>query len=339
MTKKCLGCGCVLQFDEKNKEGFVEEKDYGISVLCRRCFRMKYYGEFYQFERKNDTFIDILKGINETDSLVIYLVDLFTLSSNIEKMNAYLNNKTVLVFTKRDLLPKSINNDKLLAAVKKLNTKGNIVDIQIISSMNNDGLDELYFKIKKYQTGNKVYVVGYTNAGKSTLINKMMKNYSSKDCEITASILPSTTLRAMNIQLDSTLTLVDTPGLVDETSVIHSIDTKTLKRITPKKEIKPKTFQIQPRKSIEIESIARIDYLDGNKNSFTTYFSNDLRIMQINITTHKKEFEMHQIHTFEVNGREDIIINGLGYIKIVEPGLINVYTPVGVCVTKREAII
>jgi len=339
MTKKCLGCGSVLQTENRELDGYVEEKDYDISNLCRRCFRMKYYGEFHFIERKNDEFIDILKGVSETKSLVLYLVDLFTLTNNIDNINKYLKNDTILVITKRDIMPKSINNDKVLQYIKNLNTSKNIKDIEIISSINNEGLDELYNKIKKYQTEKLVYVVGNTNAGKSTLINKMMKNYSTKESEITTSILPATTLGQMNIQLDKTLTLVDTPGLIDESSFSNYVDVKTLKRITPKKEIKPKTFQLKVGKSIEVENLMRLDYLGGNKNSFTTYFSNDLRVNQINISTHKKEFLEHEKYIFDVKGREDIVINGLGYIKIVDSGTVTVYVPKGVSVVKRDSLV
>jgi len=339
MTKKCLGCGSVLQTENRELDGYVEEKDYSISNLCRRCFRMKYYGEFHFIERKNDEFIDILKGVSETNSLVLYLVDLFTFTNNIDNINKYLKNDTILVITKRDIMPKSINNDKILQYIKKLNTSKNIKDIEIISSINNEGLDELYNKIKKYQTEKLVYVVGNTNAGKSTLINKMMKNYSTADSAITTSILPATTLGQMNIQLDKTLTLVDTPGLIDETNITNYVDIKTLKRIIPKKEIKPKTFQLKVGKTIEVEKLIRLDYLGGNKNSFTTYFSNDLRVNQINVSTHKKEFLEHEKYIFDINGREDIVINGLGYIKIVDPGTVTVYVPKGVSVVKRDSLV
>ena len=48
--------------------------------------------------------------------------------------------------------------------------------------------------IMKYKKSNNVYVIGYTNAGKSTLVNKFLKNYGSYNGEITVSNLPSTTL-------------------------------------------------------------------------------------------------------------------------------------------------
>ena len=339
MTKKCLGCGSTLQYIDENKEGYVDFKNYEKSTLCKRCFRLKNYGEINLKHEDNTKFIDILKNIDKTDSLVLYLVDLFTLNNNIENINKYLNNKTILVITKRDIMPKSINNLKLLDYIKKLNIKNNIVDIVITSSKNNEGLDELYNKIKKYQTNKNVYLVGNTNAGKSTLLNKLIKNYSINESNITESIMPSTTLNQLNVILDKNTILIDTPGLIDEENIINYVDSKLLKRIIPKKEVKPKTFQLNIGKSIEIENLMRLDYIKGNKNSFTTYFSNDLRVMQINISTHTLNFLNHKKYSFELKGREDIVINGLGYIKIVNEGIVDIFVPEGVSVIKRDSMV
>jgi len=339
MNKKCLGCGSMMQFTDKDKEGYVDEKDYNSSLICKRCFRMKYYGEYYPVNKKNDDFIDIVKSINNADDLVLFVVDLFTISHNINIIHKYLNNDIIMVITKRDIMPKSIKNEKLIKFVETLNEKYNIIDTVIVSSFNNEGLDELYKKIRQYQTSKKVYVVGSTNAGKSTLVNKLVKNYSTEVSDITASIMPSTTLNQINVKLNDDLTLIDTPGIVDETSIINYADSKLLKKITPKKEIKPITYQINKGKSIEIDNIARMDYNSGNKNSFTLFMSNGLKISQVNITTHIDKYEDLEKHTFDITGEQDIVINGLGYIKIINPGVVTVYAPKNVDVSLRSSMI
>jgi len=339
MNKKCLGCGSMMQFTDKDKEGYVDEKDYNSSLICKRCFRMKYYGEYYPVNKKNDDFIDIVKSINNADDLVLFVVDLFTISHNINIIHKYLNNDIIMVITKRDIMPKSIKNAKLIKFVETLNEKYNIIDTVIVSSFNNEGLDELYKKIRQYQTSKKVYVVGSTNAGKSTLVNKLVKNYSTEVSDITASIMPSTTLNQINVKLNDDLTLIDTPGIVDETSIINYADSKLLKKITPKKEIKPITYQINKGKSIEIDNIARMDYNSGNKNSFTLFMSNGLKISQVNITTHIDKYEDLEKHTFDITGEQDIVINGLGYIKIINPGVVTVYAPKNVDVSLRSSMI
>ena len=339
MIKKCIGCGAALQYDNENEVGYVDEKNYEKSTFCKRCFRLKNYGEIKLINNNNLEFIGILKGVDKTDSLVLYLVDLFTLNNNINSINQYLNNKVILVITKRDLMPKSVKNQKLIEYIKKLNAKNNIIDTVIISTKNNEGLDELYLKMQKHKTNKYIYLVGHTNAGKSTLVNKIVQNYSVNKSSITESIMPSTTLKQIFVNLDDDTILIDTPGLIDEESIINHIDYKILKRIIPKKEVKPKTFQLNSGKSIEIENLVRLDYIGGDKNSFTTYFSNELRTIQINISTHKQDFINHKKHTFNLNGREDIVINGLGYIKVVNNGVVEIYAPNNVSVIKRDSMI
>ena len=339
MNKKCLGCGSIMQCDYPDKDGFVEEKNFDDALICKRCFRMKYYGEYTPTKKKNDEFIDIVKSINNTNDLVLYVVDLFTLSDNIHIIGKYLSNDTILVVTKRDIMPKSFNNKKIKDYISNMDLITNIIDVIIVSSINNEGLDDLFNLINKYKNSDKVYVVGSTNAGKSTLVNKLVRNYSSKSSNITASIMPSTTLNQINVKLSDNLTLIDTPGIVDETSIINIADTKILKKITPKKEIKPITYQLKNRKSIEIDNIARLDYIEGNKNSFTLYMSNNLKISQVNITTHQDKYSKCKIHEFNLVGNEDIVINGLGYIKVVGKAFIRVYAPDGVSVTKRLSMI
>ena len=98
-----------------------------------------------------------------------------------------------------------------------------------------------------------------TNSGKSTLINKLIKNYSNEDIEVTTSMYPSTTLNKIEIKLNE-LKIVDTPGLISSGSILNSLDLKNIKKITPKKEIKPRSYQLKGTGSLLIENYIRIDY-------------------------------------------------------------------------------
>ena len=71
--------------------------------------------------------------------------------------------------------------------------------------------------------------------------------------------LPSTTLNVVNIEINDHLNIIDTPGLVDAGSILNQVDEKMVKRISPKKEIKPRTYQLRKNQSIIIEDLIRID--------------------------------------------------------------------------------
>lgn len=331
--KKCIGCGIQLQDENMLLEGYTTNIENDI---CNRCFRMKNYGEYQIITKSNDEYIDILKSVNDTKDLVLYMVDLLNIDKNLNNIRKYIDNKMLLVLNKRDVLPKSINDNKLIEYFRDSDI--NFEDVIVISPNKNYNIDLLLSKIKKYKTSKNVYVVGHTNVGKSTLINKLMKNYSDNDSQLTISPLPSTTLNQISIKLNDDLTLVDTPGLVDRGNIVNYIDTQILKKLNPKKEIKPKTYQAKTGQCLIIENFLRLDYIEGSKNSFTVFVSNDLNIKRLNMNKHNDLKDLCK-KTIEVGYYEDIVISGLGFIKIMEKCIIDVYVEKDVDVYTRKSLI
>ena len=274
--KKCLGCGVVLQDQNILKEGYITSLENDI---CQRCFRMKNYGEYQVVTKSNDEYIEILKSVGKTKDLVLYITDLLNVEKDFSQIREILPNKMILVLNKKDVLPKSVKEQKLIAYLKGMNIQ--VEEVIVISCAKNYNIDYLLKRIKYYQTSKNVYVVGHTNAGKSSLINKLIKNYSDNVQELTMSPLPSTTLNMVNIEINDYLTLIDTPGLVDSGSILNHVDEKMVKKISPKKEIKPRTYQLRKNQSIIIEDLVRIDYVEGEKNSFTVFVSTDLKVRRL----------------------------------------------------------
>lgn len=331
--KYCLGCGVKLQDENVLEIGYTTSLE---NELCQRCFRMKNYGEYQIVVKNNDEYISILKSINNTNDLVLYVVDVLNMEEDLAKIKEYINNNMILVLNKRDAIPKSVKDDKIIEYIKNLNI--DFKDIIMISSKKNYNIDYLLNRIKYYQTSKNVYVVGNTNSGKSTLINTLMKNYSDNDYQLTMSAMPSTTLNKVSIELNNYLTLIDTPGLVDNGSIVNYVDESVLKKLVPKKEIKPKTYQIKEGECLIIDDLVRIDYEEGSKNSFTIYMSNDLKVKRLNGLKHDDLKELNKI-SFETNHYEDIVINGMGFIKIVDPGKVNIYIDQKINVFKRKSLI
>lgn len=321
MSKKkyCLGCGVLLQNENILSEGYVSSLDNDI---CQRCFRMKNYGEYQVVTKSNEEYIEILKTVGKTQDLVLHIVDLLNMDKDIHAIREYLPNRMILVLNKRDALPKSIKDEKIINYIKELGVS--YEDIIVISANKNYNLDLLMKKVKKYKTSNRVYVVGHTNTGKSSLINKLIENYSECQNKLTISPLPSTTLNTVIIELNKDLTVIDTPGLVDRGNIANYIDSSMLKKLIHKKEMKPRTFQIKKGQCLVIDTICRIDYQEGDRNSFTLYIPNGLKVKKMNAT---KQTIMQDLSktTYELRYREDLVINGLGWIKVVEKGVINIY--------------
>ncbi len=319
MSKKCLGCGIELQDENISKEGYTTNIENDI---CMRCFRLKNYGDYQVVTKSNEEYENILKEIGKTKDLVMYVTDILNIEEDLTSIKNFISNNLILVINKKDVIPRSVKDNKIINYFKEKYPFFN--DVIVISSTKNYNIDYLLKRVKYYQTTKTVYVVGHTNAGKSTLINKIIKNYSQNTQELTISPLPSTTLNTVTIEIDDYLTLVDTPGLVDNTSLSNYVDTETLKKINPRKEIKPKTYQLKKGSSIIIGDIFRLDYVEGEKNSFTVYVSNDLKIKRVVQARHKDLYNLCKT-TYDLQFNKDLVIKGLGFIKITGRGKIDIY--------------
>ena len=327
---KCEGCGALLQISNKDAEGYTLSLNH---KLCERCFRIKNYNDYKIIVKDNNDFINILKGVNETHDLVVLVVDLFNINKELINLKKYITNRVLLVLTKRDLFPQSLYEEKLKNYFERYEL--DVVDTLIISSTKNYHFDMLLDKINQYKTSNKVYVVGYTNAGKSSMINKLLHHYSSNKQEVTTSMLQSTTIDSIEIKLNDSLTLVDTPGLLDKNNIINYIDIDTLKLITPQKEIRPITYQVHAAQSLFAGDLLRVDCVSDN--SLTFYITNEIPITRSFKDTDKLiDLEKHEL---DVDNNSDIVITGFCFIKVMKKSHIVIYTVKGVDVYTRDALI
>ena len=332
--KYCQGCGVLLQDQNVLQEGYTTSLDNNI---CQRCFRLKNYGEYQMITKSNEEYLKIIKEIDNTNDLVLYITDILNLEEDMEELRKLITNKMILVLNKVDVLPKSVKDSKLIDYLESKNM--HFEEVIVVSANKNYNIDYLLEKIKQYQTSKNVYVIGHTNAGKSSLINKLIENYSESQQELTMSPLPSTTLNSITIEINDSLTLIDTPGLVENGSILNHISPKMVKKISPRKEIKPRTYQLRKNQSLIIEDFIRIDYVEGAKNSFTLFISNDLKVKRLlNLINHDDLRDKNKI-TYEMKYDEDLVVSGLGFIKIKDKGTINIYIDKDINTFTRKSLI
>ncbi len=326
----CRGCGALLQTLEPEKEGFTKSLD---NRFCERCFRIKNYNEYKTLEKDGEDFFTIVKEIGNKENLVVLVVDLFQIPKDFKEIFEVLSNPILLVLTKRDLLPVSLYEERIKEYFAGISSQ--IVDTIIISSNKNYHFDELINEIRNYQVGKEVYVIGYTNAGKSSMINKILEDYTDELADITVSMLPSTTIQKIEIKIDDTLTLIDTPGLLEKNSLLHYLPGDELKKVMPRRIVNPISYQIKERQSIFIDKYVRIEC--EQENNLILYFSNDLNITRVRKESEDlKHLERKKI---KVSAKEDVVIKGLGFFKVMKDDSFDIYVIPGVDVYTRKSLI
>lgn len=136
-------------------------------------------------------------------------------------------------------------------------------------------------------------------------------------------------------KINENLNLIDTPGIIDNGNILNSIDKSYLKKIIPNNTIKPIIYQIKMKQTIFIDDLCRID-VDA-KNDLVLYFSNNLNIDRV----FKKSDKLLNLkcHSIEVNDKCDIVISGLGFVKVMKKCIINLYTFDNVFVYTRDSLI
>ena len=83
MNYKCLGCGVTLQSVDNSLPGYIQNID---GKYCERCFRIKNYNEYQKIEQTIDDFYKIIDKINQTESLVLLVVDIMSIGSELKKL-------------------------------------------------------------------------------------------------------------------------------------------------------------------------------------------------------------------------------------------------------------
>ncbi|GEP75148.1 ribosome biogenesis GTPase YqeH [Weissella thailandensis] len=365
---RCIGCGALIQTDNKNEIGYTPmsallksfEND---EVFCQRCFRLRHYNEIQPVNLTDDDFRRLLEQIADTNSLVVYVMDVFDFSGSlIPGLHRFVgNNDVLLVGNKVDVLPRSLKRTKIKDWMRQQANIAGLrpLDVALTSGKNGDAIAHLLDLIEKYRHGRSVYVVGVTNVGKSTLINQIIKEVTGdRDDVITTSRFPGTTLDRIEIPLDDDSNIVDTPGIIHQDQMAHYLSAADLKYVSPQKEIKPTTFQLNAGQTLFMGALARFDYIQGDRTGITAYFENNLLIHRTKLANADNFYDKHagdllapptaagldelpplQRHEFKTTVKTDIVIDGLGWITVPADTVVAGWAPKGVSVLTRRAMI
>jgi hypothetical protein len=364
----CYGCGSEIQTSDENAPGFIAKEVLATSrseILCQRCFKMKNYGVLNEVNLNNQEFIDLLNKIKQERCLIVYVLDFFNFhSSLIKNFSEYISdNPVIVVLNKKDILPKSTSIVKLMNYYSEMLLERNIMPIDVIpvSSKTGENVDKVMDSIYRNCGNKNVYIVGMANVGKSSLINQLLKYYSNETTHfITTSQFPGTTLHTIAIPLDENTFMYDTPGIINNRSMWQHFEMPVLKKILPKKQIKPRTYQINDGQTIFIGGIAAVEYEKGPRSSFTFVMSNDLELNRVKSENKEESFKsMYSNKQLKPSSKSfkllidfvkkemvlpmadwnEIVIYGLGTIKVTHCDgnqKINLYLPENVKAIIRQ---
>ena len=319
---RCIGCGVVLQSKDKSKIGYIplEKKD---ASLCERCFRIHHYNDLQLVElSKNEEIID---GVNKSEKFVFFLVPLFMINEEAIKTYHSIKTDKCLLISKVDLLPKSLSYDKIKSWLKEVYDVSDVLFFSAIKNYNVKGI----LRILKDKNLKEAYLLGYTNAGKSTLLNRLMEEDT-----ITTSIVPNTTLDFIRIPLEGGISLIDTPGFSCKNVLYKQDDLSVIKRLNGKSRIRPLVYPLKQGASILIEDFIRIENKSLSSN-LIFYIPNSLEVKKI---YEKNSFlKDKKCISITLKRNEDLVLNGVGFVTSKSEVQLQVYLKNEGTIEKRKS--
>ncbi|WP_125704600.1 ribosome biogenesis GTPase YqeH [Lacticaseibacillus daqingensis] len=361
----CIGCGAKLQTTDPTHAGYLPastlaKADPEGDLYCQRCFRLRHYNEVADVELTDDDFLRLLNALGESNALIVNVVDVFDFNGSvIPGLHRFVgDNPVILVGNKADVLPKSINRRRVTNWLTQAAHAQGLRPIKTIltSAKKGQAVDELLEAIEAERDGRDVFVVGVTNTGKSTLINRIIKQLTGVQDLITTSRFPGTTLDRIQIPLDDGQNLIDTPGIIHRNQMAHYIDPKDLNLVAPTKPIRPTVFQLNPEQTVFLAGLARFDFLRGKKTGFTFYCDNQLLLHRTKLANADEFYAKHkggllsppregadfpELVRFEFTPKEksDLVFAGLGWVVVPAGVTVAGWAPKGVDVLLRRALI
>jgi ribosome biogenesis GTPase A len=150
--------------------------------------------------------------------------------------------------------------------------------MHFVSSYRGFGLEDLSEAINKYD---EVNFVGQENTGKSSIINALAESNTLE------SNFPGTTKDVIKIKFNNTI-INDFPGYRNNTSYITKLNQHDLKLIDYKKEVNPKTYQLNQDQTIFLDSLLSVTFKNFDTKVGVTFYVPE-RIMLHRTKSSKEE--------------------------------------------------
>ena len=285
---RCQSCGAILQADTKNRPGFISRAivENGVPKIpyCNSCYEkmLSLNSSSLQHETDKDI-LKILKDAVATDSLIVWMVDLFTfngtLNPDVVKKVKKLN--VVVIGSKRDLMPSLATDEMLIRYLDErfADVGINPIAIDLIGNEETIDIKEKLKQFGEYRKGRDVYLLGELNSGKTTFINKMLKDYENNTrWKVKSELYPGTNSNVLEIPLTNSSFFYELPDLSNNTSVFSRVEPSVQKIITPKKEVAMTRRFIGDGSAIVVGNLACLYVIKGHHTSIRVFTGEKVEI-------------------------------------------------------------
>lgn len=342
---RCYKCGTILQDEKVNDKGYISSdilNNHKSEILmCNDCFDKLIFNPGPVLDDIDEDFYSIIDDARATDSLIVLVLDLFSFEGFASQRfrNSIDSSNVLVVGNKRDLLPKEIDDEVLKEHIRHRlrNTCNlNVQEIILTSSIENYNIDILLERINSLRARHDVYILGFPNSGKTSLVNCLLKHYQNKTTRVISTIdYPGTKIRVFEVPLDRTSNLYDIPGMSSHNSIQDVVEPTIVNQLLFKKPISIKSTTLSQGNAIAIGGLAKIELIKGPKTNVKMFVSEKIELKTIRskdtdevfynmiekkiikpVSKYLTSYEVFDMYDVKVDqdGERDIGILGLGWI-------------------------
>jgi 30S ribosome assembly GTPase len=368
VVRRCYSCGAILQSTNPHKEGYIDSKSLSSNLdsilFCDKCFSEEKYNLTPKEPTISHDFLTMLKDAQATGAFIVYVIDLWSFEASFSRqVTSLIQNLDILVLAnKRDLMPEESKDDDLREYVAHRFRAAKlpvVADDIILTSLNSlSDVRDIAEKIEEFRRRHDVYIIGPSGTGKSLFLSSFLRSFSNGSSRVIATFnYPGTALRVMQIPLDSSSMIYDTPGLSIDNSMLSLTEADVVRTIIPTSALKGREITISRGESLYLGGLARIDFVKGGhrKVLLTAYFADAVALRKSPIRkNHEEEFahlidkksvfptsrlvkSLKDLDVFELaveeTGPRDIGIEGFGWIRFEgDKQTFRIFVPRGVSV-------
>ncbi len=323
---KCKGCGIYLN-DDPSSLGYAKNFKPNITKYCKRCFDIKNYHKCETTTQNLAAIQATLDGLDLTDYLVIVVLDVLDLQNSL--IEQYQNHPHVVyVVNKMDLLPsrhqRELTVNHIVENLEALHYQ--FQDIIFCSTKSRSSIKVLDEYLKN-QPFKKMIVLGKSNTGKSSLI-KALCALNKVDEHLIVSSYLNTTNDLNKVKVNKYYQLIDTPGFINNHSMLNFLALKDIKKIHCENTHHAKNFQIYESRTFKLENLVTINVYPYKNACLTFYIQDNLHLeackLKPSMTLAHQSTSMNYstspslaIRTFDFstkNTKVNIAISGIGLL-------------------------